>query len=207
MNQAIIITDDILNNIVPSDIMPRRLDSATILLVCLKHQDKEGILVFNTSPDIWMTWYPFYDDTNKYVINYEFKSKTYGELIKEYETIFSKNAKDEESRIKCVKELFMSRFNVNKIDVEDSSIANSFYQLRYSKTANLWTLYRIEFFIVKFIDNPLNIMLQNKIQQDILPFTHNSKELFNNMPITESLWLILNNKDLVEKLRNYIIEL
>lgn len=57
----VIITNNILDEKVPIEILPTRLDSAMNLYTNIKVNKKSGILVYNTNPDTWNTLYPFYE--------------------------------------------------------------------------------------------------------------------------------------------------
>lgn len=204
---AIIITDDILSDIIPFNMRPKRLDSATSLLFSVKNNNIEGLFVYNPSPDIWKTWFPFYDTENKYAIDYDFKSETYGDLIKEYDSLYDSNAKKKEERIAFVKDQFKKLYNINNVNIIEDNNIKPLYQLRYSKTANTWSLYKLEFFIVKDINNKSNVLSQKNLQQAIFPYKKDVNELFEGMPITDSLIFILNDKRIVDLLKEYIIKL
>ncbi|MCX8074198.1 MAG: hypothetical protein N2749_01245 [Clostridia bacterium] len=204
---TIIITEDILKNEIPEEISPRNLDSATNLLVNVRHNGVEGMIVLNPSPDVWKTWYSFYDSKNKYITKYDFKSKTYEELIEEYEKIFERNAKAKEKRIECAKNVFGDLYKVSDLHVIESDKIKPIYQLRYSKTSNMWTIYKIEFFIVTKVDNKYNLMEQRSIEQTILPFKYDVDTLLNGLPITDSIKLVLKDLEQLSELKKYIIEI
>ena len=81
-----IITKDILDEKVPTVILPTRLDSAMNLYTNVNINRKSGIIVYNTNPGTWNTLYPFYEQNHKFTMdNYRFEKEniTYRELIEE----------------------------------------------------------------------------------------------------------------------------
>lgn len=68
-----IITQNILDEKVPKDLIPTRLDSALNLYTNVAYGDKSGIIVYNTNPDTWNCLYSFYETDHKFTIdNYIF---------------------------------------------------------------------------------------------------------------------------------------
>lgn len=65
-----IITKEILNQKVPREMFPTRLDSATDLYT---YTDK-GLVLYNIKPTTWNVLYPFFQQNNKFTMN-DFKVK------------------------------------------------------------------------------------------------------------------------------------
>lgn len=55
-----IITPNMLNEIVPKDILPTRLDSALNLYTNINYKNKKGLILYNTNPTTWNSLYPFF---------------------------------------------------------------------------------------------------------------------------------------------------
>ena len=76
-----------LNQKVPKDMIPSRLDSATDLYT----YTKKGLIVYNIKPDTWNVLYPFFQQENKFTIDdYKIEKKdiTYKELIDIYKEVY-----------------------------------------------------------------------------------------------------------------------
>lgn len=98
-----IITKEILNQKVPKEKIPTRLDSALNLYTNIKKKKETGILVYNTNPDTWNQLYSFYELNHKFTIdNYHFKKEniTYQELIEEYQSVYQKVYEEEKGYTK-----------------------------------------------------------------------------------------------------------
>ena len=54
-----IITKNILDEKVPVDQMPTRLDSALNLYTNVNYEGNKGIVLYNVNPDTWNCLYPF----------------------------------------------------------------------------------------------------------------------------------------------------
>ena len=90
--KIVIITKNILDDQVPKEMIPTRLDSAMNLYTNVAYKGKTGIIVYNTNPDTWNCLYPFYELNHKFTIdNYKFNNEniTYRELIEEYKKVYS----------------------------------------------------------------------------------------------------------------------
>ena len=64
-----IITPNMLNEIVPKDILPTRLDSALNLYTNINYKNKKGLILYNTNPTTWNSLYPFFELNHKFVLN------------------------------------------------------------------------------------------------------------------------------------------
>ena len=132
-----IITKDILDEKVPKEILPTRLDSAMNLYSNVNINKKSGILVYNTNPDTWNTLYPFYEQKHKFTMdNYRFEKEniTYRELIEEYQKIYhkiyeieKKNAKS--VRIKTLLDEYKRTFNLKSVHIGDELLPVPAYEL------------------------------------------------------------------------------
>ena len=207
-----IITKDILDEKVPKEILPTRLDSAMNLYTNIKVNKKSGILVYNTNPDTWNTLYPFYEQNYKFTIdNYRFEKEnlTYRELIEEYQKIYhkiyeieKKNTKS--ARIKTLLDEYKRTFNLKSVHIGDELLA--IFELKYSKRKNVWTLYYFENYVVDKIDE-LDTLLNQKIyNQKILPLDPNIKEL-DGIELTSNIPYLLTLEENIEKLKKNIIEI
>ena len=207
-----IIANNILDEKVPIEILPTRLDSAMNLYTNVNINGKSGILVYNTNPDTWNTLYPFYEQKNhKFTMdNYRFTKEkiTYRELIEEYQKIYhkiyeieNKNAKS--VRIKTLLDEYKRTFNLKSVHIGDELLP--IFELKYSKSKNVWTLYYFENYVADKIDD-LDTLLNQKIyDQKILPLDNNITKL-DEVELTSNIPYLLSLKQNIEKLKDNIIE-
>ena len=208
----VIITNNILDEKVPIEILPTRLDSAMNLYTNIKVNKKSGILVYNTNPDTWNTLYPFYEQNHKFTIdNYKFSKEniTYRELLEEYQKVYHKiyeidNQNTKSVRIKTLIEEYKKTFNLKAVHIGEELLP--IFELKYSKSKNVWTLYYFENYAVDKIDD-LDILLnQTLYNQKILPLDSNITKL-DGVELTSNIPYLLSLKQNIEKLKKNIIEM
>ena len=198
-----IITKEMLNQKVPKDIIPTRLDSATDLLT----YTKDGLLLYNIKPDTWNELYPFFQQENKFTIDsYKIDSDdiTYQELIDLYNNIYNedyvlKRGFNEEGRKKVLVDEFNKTFNVTGTVIGDK--LDSHYELKYSKSKNVYTLYYLEGYVVSKIDDVDKLLSQKVYQQELLKLDKIPiPEKINGVKIVDSVSFVNDEKikDLLE---------
>lgn len=207
-----IITKDILNEKVPTNIFPTRLDSAMNLYTNIKLKDKTGIIVYNTNPTTWNMLYSFYELNHKFTIdNYEFKNKdiTYKELIEEYNKVYKIKYENElgntkEKRVKILVNEFKKTFSIDNVEIGDE--LEPIYELKYSKSKNVWTLYYFENYIAKSL-NDIKVLINQKLyEQKILPIDSNIKEI-DGVEVVSNIPYLLSINSNIEKINNNIINI
>ncbi len=205
-----IITKDILNDKVPSDMLPTRLDSALNLYINIKTKEETGIIVYNTNPSTWNCLYPFYELNHKFTLNnYTCKKDdiTYGELIEEYNKIYKKIYEKEQGyvkdiRIKTLIDEYKKTFNLKSVNI--SAELSPIYELKYSKSQNVWTLYYFENYVVDKV-NDINILLsQDLYEQKILKLDSSIEEV-GGTPLTTNIPYILSVESNIEILNTNLI--
>ena len=207
----VIITNNILDEKVPIEILPTRLDSAMNLYTNIKVNKKSGILVYNTNPDTWNTLYPFYEQNHKFTIdNYKFSKEniTYRELLEEYQKVYHKiyeidNQNTKSVRIKTLIEEYKKTFNLKAAHIEELL---PIFELKYSKSKNVWTLYYFENYAVDKIDDLDTLLNQTLYNQKILPLDSNITKL-DGVELTSNIPYLLSLKQNIEKLKKNIIEM
>lgn len=206
-----IITKDILDEKVPTEILPTRLDSAMNLYTNVNINRKSGIIVYNTNPDTWNTLYPFYEQNHKFTMdNYRFEKEniTYRELIEEYQKIYHKIYEIEKKntksvRIKTLLDEYKKTFNLKAVHIGDELLP--IFELKYSKRKNVWTLYYFENYVADKIDD-LDTLLNQKIyDQKKLSLDPNIKEL-DGVELTSNIPYLLSLQQNIEKLKSNVIE-
>lgn len=207
-----IITNNILDEKVPIEILPTRLDSAMNLYTNIKVNKKSGILVYNTNPDTWNTLYPFYEQNHKFTIdNYKFSKEniTYRELLEEYQKVYHKiyeidNQNTKSVRIKTLIEEYKKTFNLKAAHIGEELLP--IFELKYSKSKNVWTLYYFENYVVDKIDDLDTLLNQKLYDQKILPLDSNITKL-DGVELTSNIPYLLSLKQNIEKLKKNIIEM
>ena len=134
-----IITKNILDENVPKEMIPTRLDSAMNLYTNVSYDGNTGIVVYNTNPDTWNCLYSFYELNHKFTIdNYDFNNEniTYRELIEEYKRVYEKVYELEKGNTKNVRiqtliDEYKRTFNLNDIHISDELLP--IFELKYSK--------------------------------------------------------------------------
>lgn len=205
-----IITQDMFNEKVPKNMMPTRLDSALNLYTNINYKNETGIIVYNTNPNTWNCLYPFYELNHKFTIDkYKFSNEnpTYGELIQEYKSVYQKVYEQEkgfkkETRINILINEFKQTFNLKNININDE--LEPIFELKYSKSKNVWTLYYFENYVSNRIDNINNLLNQNLYEQKILPL-NSSIQKIDGIDIASNVPYLLSNESNIKKLSNNLI--
>lgn len=178
-----IITQDILDEQVPKEMMPTRLDSAMNLYTNVSYNGNTGIVVYNTNPDTWNCLYQFYELNHKFTINnYSFSKEkmTYRELIEEYQKVYKKIYEDEKGNTKNVRvqtliDEYKKTFDLSNAHISDELLP--IFELKYSKSKNVWTLYYFENYIADRVDDINKLINQRLYDQKILPIDSSIKEI------------------------------
>ncbi|MCX4365538.1 MAG: hypothetical protein OSJ70_07190 [Bacilli bacterium] len=203
-----IITKDMLNKKVPKEMLPSSFDSATDLYT----NTKDGLILYNIKPDTWNILYPFFQQENKFMINpYKIENPdiTYRELIDLYEDIYnreyvSKRGFNEDKRKRVLVEEFNKVFNVNGTKIGEK--LDSHYELKYSKSKNVYTLYYLESYIASDIEDVNKLLGQKVYSQELLNLNDDSimKEI-NGIKVVDSLSL-LDDADKLRIVRKNILD-
>lgn len=203
-----IITQEMLKKKVPTEMMPSRLDSATDLYTNTKH----GLILYNILPDTWNVLYPFFQQKNKFTIDsYEIETKeiTFQELIDLYNEIYNneyviKRGFNEEKRKQVLIQEFNETFDVSGTRINKK--LDSHYELKYSKSKNVYTLYYLESYIVSEIDDIDKLINQKVYKQELLDLdkTPIVKEI-NGVKLVDSLSM-LDDADKINIVRDNILK-
>lgn len=206
-----IITNNILNEKVPKEMMPTRLDSAMNLYTYVNNNNKEGILVYNTNPDTWNCLYSFYELNHKFTIDeYRFSKEniTYKELIEEYQKVYKEIYELEKGntknvRIKTLTEEYKKTFNIKEINI--GAELSPIFELKYSKSKNVWTLYYFENYIANSIDNLNDLKNQKLYDQYFLPLDSSIKKI-DNIELASNIPYLLSIDSNIEKIKKNLIK-
>ena len=187
-----IITKDFLDKKVPIDMLPTRLDSAMNLYSNIKDKEYSSLIVYNVNPTTWNCLYPFFELNHKFTIdNYNFSKTdiTFRELIKEYKVKYreiheEKNGFTKHKRIKILLEEYIKTFNLKNATIGDE--LEPYYELKYSKSKNIWTLYYFENYVVNHIDDIKTLLNQKLYDQKTIPLNKNITEI-DDIEVVSSL--------------------
>lgn len=206
-----IITKNILDEKVPKEMIPTRLDSAMNLYTNISYEGKTGIIVYNTNPDTWNCLYSFYDLNHKFTIDeYKFDKEniTYRELIGEYKKVYkeiyeNKNGNIKKKRIQYLINEYKRTFNLKNVHISDELLP--IFELKYSKSKNVWTLYYFENYVADIVDNFNDLLNQKLYEQKILPLDSSIKKL-DDIDLTSNIPYLLSIESNVEKLNNNLLK-
>lgn len=206
-----IITKNILDENIPKEMIPTRLDSAMNLYTNVSYDGNTGIVVYNTNPDTWNCLYPFYELNHKFTIdNYNFNTEniTYRELIEEYKRVYEKVYELEKENIKNVRiqtliDEYKRTFNLNYVHISDELLP--IFELKYSKSKNVWTLYYFENYVADSVNNFGDLLNQKIYEQKIIPLDSSIKEI-DGVELASNIPYLLSIKSNVEILSNNLIK-
>lgn len=204
-----IITNEMLNKKVPKEMFPTRFDSATDLYI----NTEKGLLLYNINPTTWNLLYPFFAQNNKFTINsYNIKNKdiTFKELIDIYKEVYNreyveKQGYNEDKRKQVLIEEFNDTFKLNNTTINDK--LDFHYELKYSKSKNVYTLYYLESYIVNRVDSKSLISQKNYPQEFLDLNSYNNEIEINGVKLVDSLIYILKDKEKIKILKNNILKL
>lgn len=205
-----IITENILDEQVPKEMVPTRLDSAINLYTNVTYNGKTGIILYNTNPTTWNCLYSFYELNHKFTIDdYKFEKEniTYRELIEEYQKAYkeiyeTKQGNTKNIRINTLVDEYKKTFNLSNVNVSGELLP--IFELKYSKSKNVWTLYYFENYVADSVESLDDLLNQKLYEQKILPLDSSIKEI-DGIEIASNIQYLLSIEANVEKLRNNLI--
>lgn len=206
-----IITRNILDEKVPKQMIPTRLDSAMNLYTNVSYKDETGIIVYNTNPATWNCLYSFYELNHKFTIDeYNFGKEdiTYRELIEEYQKVYKEIYEDKKGNIKNIRKQILideykKTFNLKDVHINDELLP--IFELKYSKSKNVWTLYYFENYVADSVNSFDDLLNQKLYEQKILPLDSSVKEL-EGVALVSNIPYLLSVQSNVEKLNNNLMK-
>jgi len=127
--------------------IPSRFDMAVNFHCCVEKNNEYFVVGFYYNP-AWNVFYPFYDDVNKTPVVKQANSSTFSELATECDTVLNVDVNEKlQFALNRFKEIFGCNCKVKQ--------SNNFemYELKYSKTANIYTVYKLFNYIIYDIDD------------------------------------------------------
>ena len=107
-------------------------------------------------------------------------------------------------RIKTLIEEYKKTFNLKAVHIGEELLP--IFELKYSKSKNVWTLYYFENYAVDKIDDLDTLLNQKLYDQKILPLDSNITKL-DEVELTSNIPYLLSLKQNIEKLKKNIIEM
>lgn len=205
-----IITKNILDEKVPQEMLPNRLDSAMNLYTNISYNGKNGIIVYNTAPTTWNCLYSFYELNHKFTID-EYKLDktdiTYRQLIDEYQKVYKEIYEKEKGNTKNVRvqtliDEYKKTFGLNYVKISDELLP--IYELKYSKSKNVWTLYYFENYVANEVNSFDKLLNQKIYEQKILPLDQSINKI-DGIELASNITYLLSINSNIEKLNNNII--
>lgn len=206
-----IITKNILDDQVPKEMMPTRLDSAMNLYTNVSYNGKIGIIVYNTNPDTWNCLYSFYELNHKFTIdeyNFNKENITYRELIEEYQKVYKKIYEAEKENTKDIRKQILIDEYKRTFSLRDVNISTELlpiFELKYSKSKNVWTLYYFENYVANRVNDFSELINQKLYEQKIMPLDSSIREL-DGVELASDIPYLLSIESNVEKLQNNVIK-
>lgn len=206
-----IITKNILDDQVPKEMMPTRLDSAMNLYTNVSYNGKIGIIVYNTNPDTWNCLYSFYELNHKFTIdeyNFNKENITYRELIEEYQKVYKKIYEAEKGNTKDIRKQILIDEYKRTFSLRDVNISTELlpiFELKYSKSKNVWTLYYFENYVADKVNDFNELINQKLYEQKIMPLDSSIREL-DGVELASDIQYLLSIESNVEKLQNNVIK-
>lgn len=203
-----VITKDILDEKVPKEMFPTRLDSAMNLYTYI---DGKGLILYNVVPDVWNCLYTFYELNHKFTVDkYEFKSKdiTYREMIDEYNDQYRKiyekeNGYTKDRRKNILINEYLKTFDLNSASIGDE--LDCIYELKYSKSRNTWTLYYFENYVADCVNSVDELLEQKVYAQEFLKLDEEITSIAGVEIIGNVLYLLMSEENRNKLRKNRLV--
>ncbi|MDR0849987.1 MAG: hypothetical protein LBN07_00700 [Christensenellaceae bacterium] len=186
------ITEDVFDKVIEKGTLPTVV-KFTANFLCLVNKDNIVGAVMYDYNSKWGKWLPFYDDKYAFILNHNFKAKTYGELIAECDELTNEVSgvapNSEKQAFNNANKRFFEVFeNVKSLKLQ--RMPNIVYELKFSKTRNAYCLYKLLYFAVTEIDNMQALFKPKGFSGTLLDITKLDTPYENKM-IVESVGKII----------------
>ena len=170
------ITNDLLDKKVEN--IPSRFDMAINFYCCLEKDNKYYLVAYYYNP-AWNLYYPFYDDVNKTPIIQESKANTYKELIQETNQIIDI---DLDEKLELSHKRFIELIGCDCKVVRAKT--KELFELKYSKTANLYSVYKLYNFIITEVEDLKTILNPQNLKCEMFDLDN----LDNTKLVSNAIW-------------------
>jgi hypothetical protein len=138
----------------------------------------------------WHLFYPFYDDVNKSPVLKQSNAETYKDLINETNEVLNIDLED---KLRLAHKRFKEIFGCD-CKIKPSKI-NEIFELKYSKTANLYSIYKLYNFVITDVDDVDAILKPKTLKCELFELDNLDKEKI----IGNAVWFCENAKDELKK--------
>ena len=145
---------------------------------CLEKDNKYYLVAYYYNP-AWNLYYPFYDDVNKTPIIQESKAKTYRELIQETNQIIDI---DLDEKLEFAHKRFIELIGCDCKVVQAKT--KELFELKYSKTANLYSIYKLYNFIITEVEDLKTILNPQNLKCEMFDLDN----LDNTKLVSNAIW-------------------
>lgn len=131
-------------------------------------------------------------------------------MIEEYKKIYEEVYEKEKGKGNTKNIIIETLINEYKrtFDLKDVHISDELlpiFELKYSKSKNVWTLYYFENYVADSVDNFNNLLNQKLYEQKLLALDSSIKEL-DGVELASNIPFLLSVESNVEKLKNNLIK-
>ena len=172
---------------------PSRFDMAINFYCCLEKYNKLYLVTYYYNP-VWNLYYPFYDDVNKTPIFQQSEANTYRELINETNRIIEINLDD---KLKLAQKRFKELIGCDCKVIQAQT--KELFELKYSKTANLYSIYKLYNFIITEVEDLKTILNPQNIKCERFDLNN----LDHAKIVSNAIWFC---KQSLEELKKYAIK-
>ena len=171
--KTIQITNDLLNKTIENK--PSRFDMAINFYCSIKKDNKYYLVAYYYNPT-WNLYFPFYDDKNKTPILQDSNANTFQELINETNQIIDIDLED---KLYLAHKRFAELIGCS-CETKQSKV-KELYELKYSKTTNLYSIYKLYNFIITKVEDIKTILNPKNLQCKLFDLENlNKTELVSN---------------------------
>ena len=170
------ITNDLLDKKVENK--PSRFDMAINFYCCLEKDKKYYLVAYYYNP-AWNLYYPFYDDVNKTPIIKESKANTYKELVQETNQIINI---DLDEKLELAHKRFIELIGCDCKVMQAKT--KELFELKYSKTANLYSVYKLYNFIITEVEDLKTILNPQNLKCEMFDLDN----LDNTKLVSNAIW-------------------
>ena len=181
-----------------NNLKPTRADMAINFYCYVKIEGAEGLICYDYNP-VWDTWYPFYDDVNKTPVLHSFSGETLEEQIAEHAKVMPIDLSE---KVELARQRFCEIFNTTCIvrSLEKNAVT---YEVKYSKSQSVITLYRLYNFVITDVAEPQKLITPKNLKHAILN-EENSFSADGNKLVTNADVIIAEN---LQEIKEYIMHI
>jgi hypothetical protein len=127
-------------------------------------------------------------------------------LRDEFLTVLCKEIGTTDARLSKARNEFENLYGCGAVSIADTPLVEQEHWLRYSKTADVWTYYLVEFYCITGVERPPQLLKQTAVPQALLPLGRDTlPELLASgrllgVPVVDNVLALLSQDAVLEKL-------